>query len=331
MNYLQIPSNYSSKLYFDTPKRDSFFNSTSSRDDNDAILGKGSFGVVYTAIYKSKNVAVKVISKDDEFKYDSLKRESNILNFNHPNIIQVFKIVDSVEYGAIIMEKFENAKPLQYLLDNCVQRKVDLIHRLRILKDIASALNYCHSHQLCHGDLKPLNIMVVSDNTKKSQQNYACKLFDFGCSFKTNCDKDNNKLLGTVRYCAPEMLQQGKRKETTTAVDVYSFGIIMWQLKENEIPFESMKSNDVIIYQVIKNNLRPDSTILLLNELNENICFQEKSTRNNFYCKSDFLDTMKLSPNLNTPNRSNCKLSSRTEVKKKKKHQDVFYHGVSKI
>lgn len=320
MDYLQVPK-ISKCLSFDTPQRESFFMSTSttSNEDNDVILGKGSYGIVYNAKYKKKNVAVKVINKEDDFKYDSLKRESNILSWRHENIIRVFKIVDTVDYGAIIMEQFENAKPLQYILDNCVQRKVDLVHRLRILRDIASALEYCHLHEVCHADLKPLNIMIVVPDGKS--QNYICKLFDFGCSFKTDInDKNNNEgsaqMLGTVRYCAPEMLQ-GNGK-ITNSVDIYSFGILMWQLKENEIPFESIKSNDVIIWQVVKNNLRPDSTILLLSELNEKISTREKLSRNHQYCKS--IDTLKVSPKLNTPTKAcstNLK-TSRTEVMKKR-------------
>lgn len=186
MDYLQVPT---SKFSFDTPKRESFFMSTTA-DDSDVILGKGSYGIVYNASYKMKKVAVKVISKEDLFKFNSLKRESNILNWRHPNIIRIFKIVDTVDYGAIIMEQFENSKPLQFILDNCIQQKMNLLHRIYILQDIASALEYCHSHQVCHGDLKPLNIMVVMTNGKL--RNYVCKLFDFGCSYKITCKDDAN-------------------------------------------------------------------------------------------------------------------------------------------
>lgn len=185
MDYLQVPT---SKFSFDTPKRESFLMSTTA-EDSDVILGKGSYGIVYDASYKMKKVAVKVISKEDLFKFNSLKRESIILNWRHPNIIRIFKIVDTVDYGAIIMEQFENSKTLQFILDNCVQQNVDLIHRLYILQDIASAMDYCHSHiQVCHGDLKPLNVMVVVTNGKL--RNYICKLFDFGCSFKISCKED---------------------------------------------------------------------------------------------------------------------------------------------
>lgn len=93
---------------------------------------------------------------------------------------------------------------------------------------------------------------------------------------------------GTVRYSAPELLQGLKPRYST---DIYSLAIIMWQLKENEIPYESIRSNDIIIWQVVKNNLRPDSTFLLLTELNTENCFDEKLQRNisHQYCKSDLM------------------------------------------
>lgn len=319
---MKVPTeNY---LQFDTPQRNQFFTKTSSSSlDREIVLGKGSYGVVYSATYKANNVAIKIIPKDDIFKYESLKRESNILNWKHENILRVLKIVETSEYGAIIMEKFKNAKPLQYLLD--VSSQVSLRHRLRILRDIISALCYCHSNKICHADLKPLNIMVTID-----QHNYQCKLFDFGCSFSiTSCEVLSNAV-GTARYCAPELLQ-GK-SDVTTSIDIFSLGIVMWQLKENEIPYSPIKSNDVVIFQVVRNNLRPDSTLLLLNDL-EKLSFKEKITRSQC-CKSDLFET-KLSPKLNTPtnnalSRSGNRKLPRTEVASKKRDKILEIHRDTK-
>lgn len=119
------------------------------------------------------------------------------------------------------MECFKLAKPLQFLLDHH-KGKIDVRHRLRILHNIINALDYCHSKKVCHGDLKPLNIMVVAENNR----NYICKLFDFGCSFHAD-DVSDSKATGTARYCAPELLQ-GKLHEVTISVDIFSFGIVMW-------------------------------------------------------------------------------------------------------
>lgn len=115
-----------------------------------------------------------------------------------------------------------------------------------------------------------------------------------------------------------------QHKSVTPSSDVYSFGILMWQLKENEIPYASIKCNDVIIYQVVKKKLRPDSTMLLLSELNEKISLKEK--RNFKYCKSDLLDALQVSPKLNTPVKSFSanRKPSRTEVRK---NRDIKQEG----
>lgn len=254
---------------FDTPKRCCL----KQIQQNSAVLGRGSFGIVFKALYREKIVAVKIISKRDGYKYSSIKRERNILNLSNPNIIKILKIVDSKEYGAIIMERFENSRNLQYILDH--SDKIALIHRLKILKDVAHALKFCKMNYIIHRDLKPDNLMIVFDHN-----DYICKLFDFGCSYKINSIADqayvlkngqnegdfNDSVVGTVRYSAPELLQGSV---PTYSIDVYSFGILMWQLKQNEIPYQTIKSNEIIIWQVVKNNLRPDSTLLLLNDLNE--------------------------------------------------------------
>lgn len=79
------------------------------------------------------------------------------------------------------MERFENSRNLQFILDHC--DKVDLIHRLKILKDIASGLKFCHRNGIIHRDLKPDNLMIILD---QDCNDYVCKLFDFGCSYKVN-------------------------------------------------------------------------------------------------------------------------------------------------
>lgn len=310
---MKVPTE--SYLQFDTPQRSQFFTKTSS--GNQTVLGKGSYGIVYSATYKSKNVAIKIIPKQDIFKFISLKRESNIINWKHDNILRIFKIVETLDYGAIIMEKFRHAKELQYLLDHSGQ--ISLRHRLRILRDILSALCFCHSNQVIHADLKPLNIMVILD-----QENYQCKLFDFGCSFRVNEVCTN--AVGTARYCAPEVLQ-GKL-DVTTSIDIFSFGIVMWQLKENEIPYSTIKSNDVVIFQVVRNDLRPDSTLLLLNDL-EKLSVKEKIKRNQF-CKSDLFET-KLSPKLNTPTNKLHRKLPRTEIASKKRDKILEIHRETKL
>lgn len=204
------------------------------------------------AVYKNKIVAVKIIDKSDAIKYESIKQEANILHLNHENIVKILKIVECKTYGAIIMEYFE-AKNLQSVLDSC---KIDLLHRLHILCDISNALIFCHANKIIHLDLKPQNVLI-SIQQSNSSKNYCCKLSDFGCSVMLDSQYVRNRSLGgTTRYSAPEVLQNTM---INCSADIFSLAIIMWQLKEVELPYGSIYSNEIIIWNVVKNNLRPDS------------------------------------------------------------------------
>ncbi|KAG5680870.1 hypothetical protein PVAND_010351 [Polypedilum vanderplanki] len=275
-------------ISFDTPQRQNYLNNIITNQENDVFLGRGSYGCVYTALYKGRKVAVKIIPKNDEARFSSFRHEQNVLKFNHPNLIKIFKIVETKESGAMIMERFAQAKSLQWILDH-LKKKLNLSLRLKILKDISNGVSFCHENKIIHMDLKPDNIMVVGDN----KNNFICKLFDFGCSHLFNEKLSLNdhsgggsykNLTGTIRYSAPELLQGLK---PNFAIDVFSIGIIMWQMKENEIPYHSIKSNDIIAWQVVKNNLRPDSTLLLLTELNESIRLYQPMQNFNQFCKSN--------------------------------------------
>jgi serine/threonine protein kinase len=178
-------------ISIDTPQRNNFLKNTITNQE--IFLGRGSFGCVFKAVYKQRKVAVKVISKHDPFKFTSLKREKNILKFYHPNIIRIFKIVETKECGAMIMERFSNGgKSLQFVLDH-VKNKLHLVHRIRLMRDVACGLKFCHENSIIHRDLKPDNIMIVPN----CEDEFTCKLFDFGCSFvygekakESNCSGD---------------------------------------------------------------------------------------------------------------------------------------------
>lgn len=111
-------------------------------------------------------------------KYDSIHQEANILKLAHENIVKVLKIIECTTYGAIIME-FSDGKSLQSIMDTC---KIDLIHRLHILQDIAAALSFCHGNQIIHLDLKPQNVLISLQ--PHGSKPFCCKLSDFGCSVK---------------------------------------------------------------------------------------------------------------------------------------------------
>lgn len=126
-----------------------------------------------------------------------------------------------------------------------------ICYALEILSQVTSGLNYCHLRGVIHGDIKPQNILVTLSNEKEG---YLAKLCDFGSSSIAN--ENPSDCRGTIRYMAPEAL---RRAPLTPKADIFSFGVTMWQIENHKLPYEEIYGNDVIIYRVVREGLRPDT------------------------------------------------------------------------
>ncbi|RWS14674.1 putative serine/threonine-protein kinase-like protein [Dinothrombium tinctorium] len=138
--------------------------------------------------------------------------------------------------------EYAGSQSLQHLLDDSSQTmNASLI--TNICSQISSAIKFCHNNSVVHLDLKPSNIII--------SPNFICKLVDFGCSQKLS--DDNNHIVtvcdlgfGTPAYTAPEIFEG---LFPTEKCDIYSFGIMMWQLVTRQSPYANM-AIDTIIYRV---------------------------------------------------------------------------------
>ncbi|KFB42474.1 hypothetical protein ZHAS_00010178 [Anopheles sinensis] len=264
-------------ISFDTPNRDQFLREDyHKKRDSYEILGRGSYGVVIKASYRGRPVAVKILEKKScqRPRYDTLVNEANALYVRHDNVVTVLKIVSEAQYGLVLMERFDG-HCLQRILDNQRQLPIPLQHKLLILCDVINGLYYCHLHQLVHLDVKPQNVIVTINPSANSDQKhngraaclcvrkYLCKLCDFGSSMLLTSWRRNETLVnrGTIRYMSPELLcgQQRMVDGVSERADIYSLGVTMWQLHEERFPYEDIKCNEVVAYNVVKKGLRPDS------------------------------------------------------------------------
>ncbi|XP_034480157.1 proto-oncogene serine/threonine-protein kinase mos isoform X2 [Drosophila innubila] len=242
-----------------TPKRNKLLKdgpeSESLMSNRCHILGRGSYGIVFKAIFREHAVALKIIKKRAIL---TLHNEAHALNWNHRNIVRIIKLESTPEFGLIIMERSNGF---------CLQRVVDtlalpLMHRLFIVLDVLAALRYCHGRHVLHLDVKPGNILIALDNQNNcSNRSYICKLCDFGCSLKLNESSDSSNTngtttKGTLRYMSPEALRSAP---LSCASDMYSLGITMWQLQSRRPPYYTLTCNETIAYQVVKHQLRPDN------------------------------------------------------------------------
>jgi len=236
---------------------------------NVSLLGhNGSHSTMYLGKYGGTTVVVKMISKINEDDPVVLKEflleYGTLARLSHPNIIKVLGagrvprqfIVLEYLAGGTMHQKLKSHTADTAFLRMFVSHAFNTKTVLKLGKNIADAMNY--AHEVCHPnamflhrDLKPDNIGFTSDGT--------LKLFDFGlvtCVYKTSTPTGTYAMTGcagSLRYMAPEVVL---RKPYNEKVDVYSFGIIMWQLLQNKIPYHQLY-RDEFVEKVIQEKLRP--------------------------------------------------------------------------
>ena len=214
-------------------------------------LGKGGFGRVFEVVEKitNKKYAMKIIKKNIKniYKFDTVKDEVNILkNLSHPNIVKYYDFKESVSKIYIIMELVEGESLFDWITKNYNNntnnnKNVEESKIYIIIKQLLLAIHYLHSHNICHRDIKPQNILLQ----KKGDINHI-KLIDFGLSVQNFQNIGENKICGTWAYMSPEMLFNHKYYKP---IDLWAVGIIMYELLNNgQHPFykKGMEKKDLL-------------------------------------------------------------------------------------
>lgn len=213
-------------------------------------LGRGGMAEVYKAYHANldRYVAIKVLhaflADDDEFRVRFEKEARNIAKLNHPNIVQVydFDYAQDRDSYYMVMELIEG-ETLKDRLYDLSQRneRLPLPEVLRIIREAASALAFAHSRGMIHRDVKPANLMMDTSNR--------VVLTDFGIA-KMLDNKQmtvSGGMIGTPAYMSPE---QGLGEPGDERSDIYSLGIIMYQLLVGELPYDAETALGVILMHV---------------------------------------------------------------------------------
>jgi len=212
-------------------------------------LGEGMFGKVYKAKWLGTTVAVKKLrnraSVDTEALHKEFATEVAVLSqLRHPNLVLFLGASTKSGNLCIISEYMENGNLYDFIRDN----KLTHQRRLQMAIDIACGMNYMHHFSatgpFIHRDLKSLNILV--------DINLNLKICDFGLSKLKAPGAQLETQLGTPRWTAPEILAGKKYNEK---VDVYSYGILLWELYTTKVPFEGSSNEDV--KRLIISGIRP--------------------------------------------------------------------------
>ena len=210
-----------------------------------ARIGHGGMAEVYEGndIIGKKTVAIKLIRKDvmdNPVNLIRFKNEATIAaSLNHPNIVKVYNhgTVDGVPY---IANEFIKGQNLKQVLD--FRSSVPIEEAVDYMIQLASALDYAHSHGIVHRDVKPDNLYVMGDGT--------IKLGDFGIA-QTDATSEltnkNSEIVGSVHYLAPEITSG---KPATGQSDIYSAGVTFFELITGHVPYIKNSAIDIAVAHV---------------------------------------------------------------------------------
>ena len=197
-------------------------------------LGQGGMGAVYLAERVDgeyeQQVAIKVVGRGPltQTLYRRFLLERQVLaRLNHPHIARLLDggtTDDGLPY--LVMERIEGRGILRY----CREEALDLQQKLELFIKVCSTVDFAHRNLVIHRDLKPSNIMVEADGTPKLLDFGIAKLLDDAEEGLTRADQ----LPGTMGYSSPEQLLG---RPVTTAADVYSLGVVLYEMLTEERPF----------------------------------------------------------------------------------------------
>ena len=197
-------------------------------------LGRGAMGIVYKGRDPKLNrlTAIKTIRFSDEFdesQVESIKehfyREAEVVaRLSHTNIVTIYDVGEDLDLSYLAMEYLEGENLEKFTSkDNLLPLK----KIIDIIAQVCDALAYAHQHNIIHRDIKPANIMMLKDGI--------VKVTDFGIARATTSTKTRTGIIkGTPYYMSPEQTQG---QELTGQSDVFSLGVVFYQLLTGKLPF----------------------------------------------------------------------------------------------
>ncbi|MEE6472088.1 hypothetical protein FKM82_009472 [Ascaphus truei] len=215
-------------------------------------VGSGAQGAVFLGKFHGEEVAVKKVR---EFKETDIK---HLRKLKHPNIITFKGVCTQAPCFCILMEFCAQGQLYEVLRAG---RKVTPCLLVDWSMGIAGGMNYLHLHKIIHRDLKSPNMLITYDDL--------VKISDFGTSKELSDKSTKMSFAGTVAWMAPEVI---RNEPVSEKVDIWSFGVVLWELLTGEIPYKDVDSS-AIIWGVGSNSLHlpvpsscPDGFKLLLRQ-----------------------------------------------------------------
>lgn len=204
-------------------------------------IGEGGMANVYLANDKilDRKVAIKVLrgdlSADEKFVRRFQREALSVSNLSHPNIVEVYDVGEEDGQYYIVMEYIEG-KTLKQLLNK--RESLTLTEVIDIMTQLTDGIAHAHESYIIHRDIKPQNIMIEDDGK--------IKITDFGIAMALNATQitQTNSVMGSVHYLPPE---QASGKGATIKGDIYSLGILMYELLTGTVPFKGDNAVEIAL------------------------------------------------------------------------------------
>lgn len=252
-------------------------------------IGSGGMSDVYKARDRKLNrlVAVKVLKEefcsDHDFVSKFRMEAQSAAGLSHPNVVNIYDVVDEVELHYIVMELVEGITLKNFILE---KGKLQLKETLGISIQVAQGIAAAHEQHIVHRDIKPQNIIISSDGT--------AKVADFGIARAASQSTMNAAAMGSVHYISPE---QARGEASDERSDIYSLGITMFEMITGHLPFEGDNSIAIALAHIendipVASSINRESTAEFDNIILK--CCQKKPERRYQNLESLIFDLRKL-------------------------------------
>lgn len=250
-------------------------------------VGIGGMATVYKAKCNLLNrfVAVKILkdefSKDAEFVKRFRAEAQSAASLTHPNIVSVYDVGEENGVNYIVMEYLEGDT-----LKDFIEKKGKLSNEitLKFASQIASALEAAHGAKIIHRDIKPQNIVLVNNNTM-------AKVTDFGIAKMSSKDTitSSASTIGSVHYFSPE---HAKGCYTDEKSDIYSLGVVMYEMATGVLPFNADSPVTVALKQIQEVPVEPKDVVPSISNMLNDIIMKamQKNTADRYQTAADLLD-----------------------------------------
>lgn len=215
------------------------------------VIGVGGMAVVYKAYdnIDDRIVAVKILKDEflasEEFRRRFKNESKAIAVLSHPNIVKVYDVSYGDKLQYIVMEYVEGITLKEYIEQQGVISWKETVH---FTTQILRALQHAHDKGIVHRDIKPQNIMLLENGT--------IKVTDFGIArfSRSETRTMTDTAIGSVHYISPE---QARGDITDDKSDIYSVGVVMYEMLTGQLPFQSDNSVSVAIMQLQTDPVKP--------------------------------------------------------------------------